>query len=416
VTGTSQRDAATEAEPVPPGNPVSAGNLLLLVRRGTATTRRELIRVTGLSRSTVTQRVDALLDAGLLRETAGEAEGRGRPAGTLAVNEGFGHILVAGLHRDRADLAALDVGGRVLCRRELSIAIGDGPEPVLAHVESELDALVAGAGIDPAATVALGIGVPGPVDVSVGRVMQPPVMPGWHDYPVRDRLAERWGVPVFLENDANLMALGEQRVQWPGAPSMLLVKVGSGIGAGIVIGLHRGVDGDAGDIGHIRMHGHEERCACGATGCLAAVASGAALVRQLAALGKDVSTVADVRSLVQRGDGGAVAAVRTAGQRVGEVLTTVVSVLNPEFLVLAGSVADTDGHFVTGLREMSYQRSLPRATRNLRVVTTTLGESASLVGMAELVVDEIFAPAAVDARLPRLIPQGRPSGPAGPSR
>jgi predicted NBD/HSP70 family sugar kinase len=239
------------------------------------------------------------------------------------------------------------------------------------------------------------------VDVAVGRVIQPPVMPGWHDYPVRDRLATRLGVPVFVENDANLMALGEQRAQWPGAPTLLLVTVGSGIGAGIVIGgrLYRGVDGGAGDIGHIRMHGHEERCACGAVGCLAAVASGGALVRTLAALGKDVARVDDVTRLVHEGDPDAIAAVRTAGQLAGEVLTTVVSVLNPEILVLAGEMAHTNEYFLTGMRELIYQRSLPRATRNLRVVSTKLGDMASVVGMTELVVDEVFAPDAVDARL-----------------
>jgi predicted NBD/HSP70 family sugar kinase len=390
-----------DPERVGPGNPVSAGRLLLLVRRGIATTRRDLIRVTGLSRSTVTQRVDALLAAGLLRESAGEAEGRGRPAGALAFDEGFGHVLVAGVHRDRVELTAVDLGGRELHRRELAMPVAAGPDPVLSAVETELDAMIAEAGIDRADTVALGVGVPGPVDVAVGRVMQPPVMPGWHDYPVRDRLAAKLGVPVFVENDANLMALGEQRVHWASAPSLLLVTVGSGIGAGIVIDgrLYRGVDGGAGDIGHIRMHGHDERCACGAVGCLAAVASGDALARRLAALGKDVACVDDVRRLVQEGDPEAISAVRTAGQLAGEVLTTVVSVLNPEILVLAGEMAQTNEYFVTGMRELIYQRSLPRATRSLRVVSTKLGDRAAVVGMTELVVDELFAPDAVDARL-----------------
>lgn len=386
-----------------PGGSTSAGHLLNLVRRRIATTRRELIRVSGLSRSTVTQRVDLLLAAGLIRELAREAEGRGRPAGELAFNERFGHVLVAGLHAELAELAVLDLSGRVLYRRDHPIAIGDGPESVLTDVEARLGVLVAEAGVDPAATIALGVGVPGPVDVSVGRVIQPPVMPGWHDYPIRDRLAARLNVPVFVENDANLMALGEQRSHWPDAPTLILVKVGTGIGAGIVIDgrLYRGVDGGAGDIGHIRMHGHVERCACGAVGCLAAVASGTALVEKLRNLGKDVSCVADVRAQVQRGDADAVAAARKAGQLAGEVLTTVVSVLNPEILVLAGDMAHTNGHFVTGLRELIYQRSLPRATRRLRVVTTKLGGDASAVGTAELVVDEMFAPAMVDARLAR---------------
>ncbi|WP_246122673.1 ROK family transcriptional regulator [Pseudonocardia cypriaca] len=388
-------------ERVAAGNPVSAGRLLLLVRRGIAATRRDLIRVTGLSRSTVTQRVDALLGAGLLRESAGEAEGRGRPAGALSFDEGFGHVLVAGVHRDRVELTAVDLGGRELYRRSFDMPVAAGPDPVLGAVETELGRLVADSGIDPARTVALGVGVPGPVDVAVGRVMQPPVMPGWHDYPVRDRLAARLGVPVFVENDANLMALGEQRANWPGVPSLLLVTVGSGIGAGIVIDgrLYRGIDGGAGDIGHIRMYGHDERCACGAVGCLAAVASGDALARRLAALGKDVTSAVDVRRLVQEGDPDAIAAVRTAGQLAGEVMTTVVSVLNPEVLVLAGEMAQTNEYFVTGMRELIYQRSLPRATRRLRVVSTTLGDRASVVGMTELAVDEVFAPDAVDARL-----------------
>jgi predicted NBD/HSP70 family sugar kinase len=382
--------------PSPLGGAVSAGRLLLLVRDGSATTRRDLIRVTGLARSTVTQRVDALLAAGLMRESAGAADGRGRPAGTLAFDEGFGHILVAALQRDRATFAALDLGGRVLHSREQPIAVADGPDVVLTEVEAQLDALVPAAGLDPAGTVAVGLGVPGPVDVAVGRIMQPPVMPGWHDHPVRDRLAAHFDVPVFVENDANLMALGEQRVHWPEARALMLVTVDLGIGAGIVVDgrLYRGVDGGAGDLGHIRMEGHEEHCACGATGCLAAVASGAALARKL-----DVGGVEDIRRLVQQGDAAAVSALRTAGRRAGEVLATVVSVLNPAILVLAGGIVHADEHFVTGVREVIYQRTLPRATRNLRMVTTRLDGSALLVGMARLVVDEVFAPAAVDAWL-----------------
>jgi predicted NBD/HSP70 family sugar kinase len=383
------------------GGPLSAGRLLLLVRDGIATTRRELIRVTGLSRSTVTQRVDALLAAGLLRESAGEADGRGRPAGALAFEESYGHILAVGLGRERAEFVVLDLGGRVLHRRVEPVAIVDGPDAVLGQVETHLATLVAEAGVDPGDTVALGVGVPGPVDVTVGRAMAPPAMPGWHDYPIRDRLAEHLDVPVFVENDANLMALGEQRVHWPAAPALMMVVVAMGIGAGIVVDgrLYRGVDGGAGDIGHIRMHGHEERCTCGATGCLAAVASGEALARNLVALGKDVSGLDDIRRLVQQGDGDAVSAVRTAGQRAGEVLATVVSVLNPRILVLAGGIALADEHFVTGVREVVYQRTLPRATRNLSVVTTRLGDAALLAGVAGLVVDEVFAPEAVDARL-----------------
>lgn len=378
------------------------GELLWLVRSGVATTRHDLLKVTGLSRSTVTHRVDLLLGAGLLREQGHrDTGGRGRPAGTLAFADTAGHVLVAQLHPTLAQLTAVDLGGRVLHHDMVDVAVADGPQPVLAALEEALGALPAAAGLDPRATVAVTVGVPGPVDVAVGRVLQPPLMPGWHDHPVRDRLAARLGVPVFVENDANLVALGEQRAHWPDVPSLVLVWVGNGIGAGIVLDgrLYRGVDGGAGDIGHIRMLGHERRCACGSVGCLAAVASGSALVAELAERGAQVAEVGDVTSLVQRGDPDAVAAVRRAGRRVGEVLTTVVSVLNPEVLVLAGELAHSDGHLVTGVRETIYERSLPRATRRLRVVTTRCGAQAPVRGAVALAVDEVFAPAAVDARL-----------------
>lgn len=387
----------------------SAGHLLDHVRNGRATTRGELVRLTGLARSTVAHRVDRLLDAGVLRESAGApvaGAGRGRPADRLAFAEDRGLVVVAGLQRDRADLAVLDLGGRVLVRRAVPVLVEDGPDVVLAVVEEQVRALVTEVGAGWAPVVAVAVGVPGPVDVVTGRVMQPPVMPGWHDHPVRDRLAERFDVPVFVENDANLMALGEQRVHWPTAPSLVLVKVDSGVGAGIVIDgrLYRGIDGGAGDIGHIRMHGHEERCRCGAVGCLAAVVSAEAIAHRLAAAGKAVTGPADLRRLVQGGDADAVAAVRAAGRHAGEVLTTVVSVVNPEILVLAGDMAHTHGHFVTGLREVVYQRSLPRATRSLRLVTTKLGDTATLLGAVELVLDAAFAPDAVDDAL-----AGRPS-------
>lgn len=390
------------AESVAGRVPASPGELLRLVRSGEAITRGDLLRVTGLSRSTVTQRIDLLLDAGLLREEGyQETAGRGRPATTLAFADTAGHVLVAGLHAEHADLTVADLAGRVLFESKRVVAIADGPERVLGELAAGLAGLPAAAGLDWTATVGVALGVPGPVDVTLGRILQPPLMPGWHDHPVRDQLASELRVPVFVENDANLTALGEQRAHWADVANLVLVRVDSGIGAGIVIDgrLYRGVDGGAGDIGHIRMEGHERRCACGVIGCLAAVASGSALVAELAALGKDVASVDDVRVLVQHGDAEAVAAARRAGQLAGEVLTTVVSVLNPEILVLGGAMAHTDGHFVTGLREVIYQRSLPRATRRLRVVTARLGESASAVGAAALVVDEVFSPAAVDARL-----------------
>jgi len=397
----SAHDRRTHDRRTQPGR-ATPGQLLSLVRSGAANTRQELQHITGLSRSTVTHRVERLLEAGLLQEVGPQMPtGRGRPATTLAFADTAGHLLVAQLLGDRAELTAIDLGGRVLGGQTLDLRIADGPEPVLAELGQHLAALPVAAGLDPAAGLAVVVSVPGPVDVAAGRTLQPPLMPGWDDHPVRERLATGLGRPVLVENDANLMALGEQRSHWPQVSSLLLVWVDDGIGAGIVVDgrLYRGVDGGAGDIGHIRLVGHDRVCRCGSVGCLAAVAGGSALVAELAGRGAAVRSVVDVRALVQRGDTDAVAAVRRAGRLTGEVLATVVAVLNPEVLVLGGELAHCDGHLVAGVRQAIDERSLPRATRRLRVLTCRVDAQAAIAGALALALDEIFAPDAVDARL-----------------
>ncbi|MGO4760699.1 ROK family protein, partial [Streptomyces sp. 2MCAF27] len=172
------------------------------------------------------------------------------------------------------------------------------------------------------------------------------------------------------DNDANLMAYGEQRAGYPDCSAFVLVKVSTGIGAGVVVGgeIYRGIDGGAGDIGHIRLHDRPDAlCMCGSYGCLAAVASGRALARDLSAAGRPATSGSDVRGLLAEGDPTAVRMARDAGRRVGEVLVTVATLLNPGVLMVGGDLAGVP--FLTGVRELLYQRALPRTTANLQVVT-----------------------------------------------
>jgi predicted NBD/HSP70 family sugar kinase len=247
--------------------------------------------------------------------------------------------------------------------------------------------------------------VPGPVDSDTGRVVQPPIMPGWDDYDIRGRLAASFGehtgagpVPVLVDNDANLMAYGEQRTGHPDCSAFVLVKVSTGIGAGVVVGgsIYRGVDGGAGDIGHIRV-GAEALCRCGSRGCLAAVASGGAVARRLRDAGVPAASGADVRDLLAAGHPEAVGLAREAGRQVGDVLATVVTLLNPGVLMITGDLAGTP--FLTGVRELLYQRALARSTARLDVVTSRLGERAGLVGAGALVVEYLYAPERAEGRL-----------------
>ncbi|MEO3807543.1 ROK family transcriptional regulator [Sphaerisporangium sp. B11E5] len=386
----------------------TAGHLLELIRTGQATTRSELQRVTGLSRSTVGQRLDQLFAAGWLRSVPGGESTGGRPSIRLEFDAGHAVVLAADLDTAYARAAVLDLAGEVLAEHAGVLLIDDGPAPVLDRLGDWFAGLLTAAGTDPAAVCGVGLSLPGPVDWPTGRVVRPPMMPGWDGYPVPDRiqaaLHERTGVdaavPVLVDNDANLMGLGEQRASFAGCSTFTLVKVSTGIGAGIVIGgqVFRGIDGGAGDLGHIRLRDQSEaRCMCGSYGCLAAIASGRALAGQLTALGEPAESAADFRVHLDAGSPDAARLARDAGKCCGEVLATVVTLLNPGVLMIAGDLAET--HFVTGVRELLYQRALPRATRHLEIVTARLGDRAALTGAAVMVVDHLYAPDQADARL-----------------
>jgi predicted NBD/HSP70 family sugar kinase len=303
----------------------------------------------------------------------------------------------------------VDLGGQLLAEEHQPMKIATGPEAVLAWVDGAFHRVLAETGWDAGQVRGIGVGVPGPVEFDSGMVTQPPIMPGWDGYPIAERLRCTWQRPVFVDNDANLMALAEQTVHYPGCPALVLVKVATGISAGVVIEgqVYRGIDGGAGDIGHIRLYEHREaRCECGLDGCLAAVASGLALAHRLTAAGTPTSSGAELVERIRSGHAEAVHLAREAGKLVGEVLSTVVCMVNPAVLVIAGDLADI--HFVTGVREVLYQRALPRSTRHLEVSASRLGARSAVIGGYAMVVDQVYAPAAVDAELARMMPAAVP--------
>ncbi|MCX5523923.1 ROK family protein [Streptomyces bobili] len=393
------------------GGQAGAGDLLALVRTGRATTRGALQQATGLSRATVGQRLDRLFRAGWLREGAGgpvDSPLGGRPSITLEFDDAHAVVLTADLDTRHARAAVLSLTGEILAEHAGPLAVEDGPDTVLGELGGWFAELLEKAGRGADEVCGTGLAVPGPVDSETGLVVQPPIMPGWDGYDIRSRLSRAFTqhtgaapVPVLVDNDANLMAYGEQRTGYRDCSAFVLVKVSTGIGAGVVVGgeIFRGVDGGAGDIGHIRV-GSEALCRCGSRGCLAAVASGGAVARRLAETGVPAASGSDVRDLLAAGHPGAAALAREAGRQVGDVLATVVTLLNPGVLMIAGDLAGTS--FLTGVRELLYQRALPRSTARLDVVTSRLGDRAGLVGAGAMVVEHLYAPTRVEARLQAL--------------
>ena len=379
-----------------------AGTILELVRSGRATTRADLAALTGLARSTVAQRVDALIAHRLLVPGGDSPSTGGRPPTLLAFNHDAGVILSGDLGATHSRVAVTDLGGQVLAQTRREIAIAEGPDVVLSWLETAFDRLLADIGRTPAAVRGVGVGLPGPVEFATGQPVNPPIMPGWDRYPVGRRLADRYGVPALVDNDVNIMAIGEHWSTWRDEAFLLFVKMGTGIGSGIVAGghVHRGADGAAGDIGHIHVPDHGDIvCRCGNLGCLEAFAGGGAMAARLRTQGFDTHTSLDVVREVRAGRPEAVQLIREAGRTLGGVLAGCVNMLNPAVIVVGGDLARADEPLMAGVREVVYRRSLPLATGRLRIVPSKLDDGAGVIGAAVMILEEILAPAAVDAAL-----------------
>lgn len=370
---------------------VTLSTLARLVASGAAVSKADLVAAAGLARTTVSSAVDELLARDVLRpDGARPTTGRGRPADRLAMSPRGGHVLLADVGALGAHLAVIDLSQRVLAHRHIDVDVQDGPDAVLSGVEASLADLRGHEG----PTRAVVIGLPGPVDGNLGIPVRPPIMPGWHAYPVSARLARTFDCPAVLENDVNLRALGEARALPADQAPLLFVKVGTGIGGGLVTRegvLHHGADGAAGDIGHVRVRGGPDvACVCGNVGCIEAVASAGAIARRLAGA-EGATSITDVRTLIGRGDPDAVGVVREAAGLIGELVATLVHFYNPARVSLGGSLTAASDELLAGVRSVVYQRALPLATRNLVLTNSVLGEYAGLAGAAVLGIERVLS-------------------------
>jgi predicted NBD/HSP70 family sugar kinase len=390
-----------EPEGISPTPSSGPGVVLHLLRDGVPRTRAELATVTNVARSTVSARLGSLLEANLVVQEEGAFTG-GRPASRFVFNPGARIVIAADLGATHAGLAVTDLGGTPLAQRRSPLDIAEGPVATLDWVVTQARELLKECGRSPKDLAGVGIGLPGPVEHSTGRPTNPPIMPGWDGYDVVARVRESFEVPVLVDNDVNLMALGEHGTAFPDVDHLLFVKVATGIGSGLISDgrLHRGAQGSAGDLGHVLApRGGDRQCRCGNLGCLEAVASGAAVAEMLRAQGLDTYNSNDVVDLVKAGNMVAAKAVRQAGRDIGEVLAACVSMFNPSLIVIGGSLAQAGEMLLAGVREAVYGRSLPLATEHLRIVTSRTAGDAAVLGASTMVVRHALSPATIDAQL-----------------
>lgn len=324
----------------------------------------------------------------------------GRPSALVAFNPAARLVAAADIGATHATVALLDLAGSTLAKVTGEIQIAAGPEPVLERLVETVNALLDGLGREKDDVIAVGIGLPGPVEHSSGKPSQPPIMPGWNGFDVPRYIQRSYDVAVLVDNDVNIMALGERAAAWPEVDNMIFLKVATGIGSGIISSgqLQRGADGSAGDVGHISIaRAAGIACRCGNVGCLEAVAGRPAIAAALRAEGVELERDGDVAALVRQGNLLAGQVVRQAGRDIGEVLNMCVSILNPSLIVIGGSMADASEQLIAGMREVVYSRSTPLATQHLSIVQARTGADAGVIGAGIMAIDYVLAPENLDA-------------------
>jgi glucokinase-like ROK family protein len=379
--------------------------LLALLRDEGPLSRVALGERLDLPRAKLTGELSRLVDTGLV-EIGGPAASRGGRRSTLVHLADDLRFIAADVGATSVNVAVTDGRCEVLASQSEDCEVRLGPTPVLGRVVDLANRVLEKA---PGRLMGAGIGLPGPVSFRDGMPVAPPIMPGWDRYPVRDELAGKWDCPVTVDNDVNVMALGERHAGVARSlDDLIFVKVGTGIGCGIVLGgkVYRGVAGTAGDIGHIRLDDYGPACACGEVGCLEAYFGGSALARDaltLARSGRSTMlaeklsergklTAQDVGESATAGDFAAANLVREGGRRLGHVVASLVSFLNPGMVVIGGGVSRLGHPLLAEVRSSVYRRSLPLATGNLPIVLSELGDLAGVTGAAWSATARAFTP------------------------
>ena len=341
-----------------------------------------------------------------MRESgAGESQGGRRPI-MVHFNYQAGSVVGVDLAANRIMVVVTDLDARIRATSEEEFSVSEGPEAGLRRAIDLTRETVQRAGVDFARVVGLGVGVPGPLNFGTGTVVAPPIMPGWDGVPLRLRLEQTLGIPVYVDNDANLAALGEH---WRGAgrgfDDFVYVKMELGIGCGLVLHgeLYRGQIGSAGEIGHLVIDEEGPACKCGSAGCLEAVAGAQAILQQAeaslqggrqsmltAAWRNGGLAIQDVVAAARHGDDLSRELFQQAGRHVGVAVASLVNVLNPGLIIVGGTVSQVGEDLLGPIVQTVRDRALRAASRGVRVVPGELGREATALGAVTLVLQEAY--------------------------
>ena len=366
--------------------------------------RTELAKHADFSRSKANAAVAALIERGMLDETGPQASNGGRRPEALLLSRNLGVLAVIDLGATSLDVALMAPDLTVLAHHSEPADVTAGPGIILSRVREVLRELRARCNVRREEIFAIGMGVPGPVEFGSGLLVAPPIMPGWEGFSIREYLREEYAAPAFIDNDVNVMAMGELWRMHRRVPNFIVVKVGTGIGCGIVCNgmIYRGADGSAGDVGHICVDPNGQRCHCGNQGCVEAMAAGPAIARmgteaaqkgQSAMLADMLAnggaiTPEDVGQASRAGDAAANSIIKLSGKLIGHMLASAVNFFNPSQVLISGGVSRIGPLFLAAIRQSVYHRSLALSTRHLEIQYAPLGERAGIIGAGALALHE----------------------------
>ena len=356
------------------------------------TSRADLARRTGLSRSTVSTIVAGLQAEGMVvdRDADGRTAGGGRPPTLIALDPSAGFAIGIDFGKRHLAVALADLSHRLVAEEWREMTDDYDAEAGIEQAAELVETVLEAAGADAGRLLGVGMGLPGPVHSS-GVVGSSAILPGWAGTHAAERMRERLSMEVWLGNDANLGALAEST--WGAgrdACGLVYLKLATGIGAGIVIDgrLFEGAGGTAGEIGHTSLDETGDICRCGSRGCLETYASGSAIAALLSrSLGEPLA-LDDVLARAVDGDPGCRRALADAGRHIGASVADLCNLINPERIVVGGSMAVAGDVLLDPLREAVGLRAIPSAAEDVQIVPGELGGRAELLGAVALVLHE----------------------------
>jgi glucokinase-like ROK family protein len=381
--------------------------ILNCLRETSPLSRAQLAEITGLNKTTVSSLVRELIARQFVREIGFDSSGGGRPAVLLELNPGAGCIIGMEIGVDYILTILTDFKAQILWRHREDTDQAEGQEVILARAFDIVRQALEAGGSAHSPVLGIGVGVPGLVDISSGTLLFAPNLK-WHDVPLHKVLSQEFDVPIFVDNEANLGALGERYFgAAQGSKDFVYLSIGVGLGGGIVLDgeLYRGIGGYAGEIGHTTIMSDGERCNCGNRGCWetlvsqtavvnrvrkALVTGNASLVSQLVKGRLERISIPIIVEAAEEGDKVARQALEDTGAYLGIGIANLINAFNPELIIFGGIVSLASSYLLPAIEKVLKERSLIWPRRMARVMASSHGPEACVMGGVALVLHDIL--------------------------